>query len=318
VDHSLLTTIKETPLQPLNWKIAKEHGVEVWIKRADLVHPACPGNKWYKLIYNLIEHDVTPNHLISFGGAYSNHIHALAQVGDMLGITTTAFIRGDYSKNLTPTLIDCRDLGMELIFLTRKEWARRESMEFERELKNRYENSFLIPEGGANSAGVKGCVLIGQSIKRQWSQQITSTKKPEFSPAIQVYLACGTGTTLAGVVGGLDSRFDVHGISVLKGEDSLTSKVSKFIGKAGIVPNLTWKIHQQYHCGGYARINDDLVEFIKTFEKEHQILLDPIYTAKVLFAIKSRIERGIIREGEKVIAIHTGGIQGRRGFDQLS
>ncbi len=316
MNDSLLSFIKSTPLQELPWRYAKERGVNVWIKREDLIHPACPGNKWYKLIYNLVERDQTPDYLISFGGPYSNHIHALAQVGKLLGITTVGIIRGFYANNLTPTLIDCRNLGMELIFVSKSTWRQKDSALYQLKLKDSYSNAYVIPEGGANSAGVKGCFLIGQSIRRQWSSLVQTNERQNHSP-VQVYLACGTGTTMAGVICGLDSTFEVHGISALKGENTLTEAISAFVAEVKPDSKIQWQVHHDYHLGGYAKITDELVEFIKCFESEHQILLDPVYTAKVLFAIKARIDRGIIREGERVIIIHTGGVQGRRGYGQF-
>ncbi len=300
----------DTPLEDVSWASARSSGVGVWLKREDLVHSDCSGNKWYKLLENIRAFYCDDlEGIASFGGGFSNHLHALAHVGHLLSVPTVGFVRGNYSAELTPTLKDCKSLGMNLVFLDKSRWQERDTDKFALEFQQDFPRYVLIPEGGANTLAVKGCQLIGQSIDRQVSTM------PIFPQPTKIFVACGTGATLAGLVSGLPKhRYEVTGISVLKGVDTLTSFVDQLLVNVGAEQVPSWKILFDYHCGGYAKVSKALLSFIDDFERQFPVLLDPVYTAKVLFAINAMIDQGLIKAGENVIAVHTGGIQGRRGF----
>jgi len=300
-----------TPLEPLHCSAALNAGIKLWIKRDDLIHPTASGNKWYKLTENIkAAKNAQCNQIISFGGGYSNHLHALALTGRVEDIKTVGIVRGDYRQNLTPTLLDCQAAGMELVFVDKAEWKKRVDPEYLTELSRCYESSWLIPEGGQNQAGFDGARYLGRALAEQ---------SVAISPGrIHVFLACGTGTTLAGVVAELPENFTVHGVSVLKGVDTLANAVKCFLRSAGIEPACQWSIDGRWHCGGYAKFPGYLADFVVRFEREQSFLLDPVYTAKVLYAVERMAMSGDFTPGDHVLVVHTGGLQGRRGFKQLT
>ncbi|WP_317929164.1 1-aminocyclopropane-1-carboxylate deaminase/D-cysteine desulfhydrase [Halioxenophilus sp. WMMB6] len=299
-----------TPLEKIDWSLAKQWGVNCWIKRDDLIHPSCSGNKWYKLINNLSAmKNAGLQRLLSFGGGYSNHLHALALVGKLFDIETIGVVRGDYHTHLTPTLVDCLSAGMRIHYVTKSEWSLRDSVDFQSALHARYGPAWVIPEGGNNSEGFSGCRLIASSILEQLPQNLNRT--------VNLFVACGTGTTMAGLVAELPAQFNVHGISVVKGADTITQTISEYLSKANIQPRCRWHVHHEWHCGGYAKFPNYLANFVNRFESETSILLDPVYTAKVLFAIAQWMENGSLVMGDHVVMLHTGGLQGRRGVTSL-
>jgi 1-aminocyclopropane-1-carboxylate deaminase len=201
-------------------------------------------------------------------------------------------------------LRDAQAWGMQLVYVSREEYRRREQPAYIEELRRRFGPCLVVPEGGANAAGVQGCKAIAELLPEA---EMTDHK---------VVLAVGTGTTLAGVAEGLGPNFsgELIGISVLKGAFDLDSKVAAFTS----VNCASWKILHDHHCGGYARVSPELREFILAFEEVHKILLDPVYTGKALYAVHELLVSGEWGGDHPIVFIHTGGVQGRRGFAWLS
>jgi 1-aminocyclopropane-1-carboxylate deaminase len=306
---SLLPKSK-TRLEPLEWPVAQRAGVKFYIKRDDQIHPQCSGNKWYKLAFNLERAiDTGAAGIISFGGGYSNHLHALAHLGKMAGLPTVGFVRGRY-QDLTPTLEDCQGQGMVLEFLTKAEWKERHLESFTETLQNKYPGFYVIPEGGDNQLGLQGCAAMGASLLQ------SATKEGLALANLKVLVACGTGTTLAGLVSALPAQCQVDGISVLKGPDTLTETVAKRVASLTQPGSCCgWRIHTEYHCGGYAKLPRNLLAQMRSFEQCSGVLLDPVYTSKVVLAARELINAGYYNPGDSVILMHTGGLQGRRGFN---
>ncbi len=276
------------------------------VLRLDLCGGSAPGNKWFKLQENIaLARKQGINTLVSFGGAWSNHLHALAAVGSELGLHTIGIIRGERPDKPSAMLRDAGAWGMELVYISRDEYRRRNEPQYIAKIYNRFHPCLLIPEGGANAAGVDGCKAIAELLLLGAG-----------NGCHKVVLPVGTGTTLAGVARGLGSSFggEVLGISVLKGAVDLDSRVAFFTKK-----NCAhWRILHDYHCGGYARVNPALREFILAFQDVHQIPLDPVYTGKALFAVHQLLVSRQWDREHPIVFVHTGGLQGRRGFSWLS
>ncbi len=276
----------------------------VSLLRLDLSDGLAPGNKSFKLRGNLRDaRDRGFNRLLSFGGAWSNHLHALAALGEAEGFETVGIVRGEESPTPSPMLIDARRWGMQLEYLSRQQYRQKSSPDYLASIQKRYGPCLIIPEGGANAAGVKGCAAIASMLP------ISRLSEP------LIVLPVGTGTTLAGLAVSMSSNRRIYGISVLKGAWDLDLQVGAHLEGQGAGQAANWKILHEYHCGGYARVSPELKAFIIDFERVHQVALDPVYTGKALFAVHQRLKSGQWR-GE-ITAIHTGGLQGRRGYSWL-
>ena len=271
--------------------------IELSIKREDLIHPFVSGNKYRKLKYNVLqareENKIT---LLTFGGAFSNHIAAVASAGKAEGFNTIGIIRGEELKDkvdTNPTLSFAKSCGMTLKFINRKEYRDKSNPNFISNLKDRFGDFYLIPEGGTNNLAIKGC------------QEILNEKDSKFD-----YLCCavGTGGTVSGIINASKSNQKVLGFSSLKG-DFLNKDISKF------ATSTNWELITDYHFGGYGKINDSLITFINKFKAETEIPLDPIYTGKMMFGIFDLIKKGYFKPNSKILAIHTGGLQGIDGMN---
>lgn len=271
--------------------------VKLYIRREDLIHPFVSGNKFRKLKYNLLEAK-QQNHrtLLTFGGAYSNHIAAVAFAGKENGFKTIGVIRGDelsskISQN--PTLKFCQDNGMEFVFVSREQYRLKNTEDFLCNLKNDFDDFYIVPEGGTNDLAVKGC------------QEILSNEDEMFD-----YICCaiGTGGTISGIINSSTSHQKVLGFPSLKG-DFIKKDIRKFAKKEN------WDIISDYHFGGYGKVSDDLIEFINDFYKKYSIPLDPIYTGKLVFGVIDLINKNYFPEDSKILLIHTGGIQGVQGMN---
>lgn len=288
-----------TPIVPIRDSLLAEKGVELLIKREDLNHPIISGNKWRKLKYNLLEAKKQGySKLLTFGGAFSNHIYATAGAGKEFGFETIGIIRGEEHLPLNPTLSFAIASGMHLEYMDRATYRSKSAPEVINLLKQQFGDFYLIPEGGTNSLAIQGC--------------------EEIIPEIEVdfdYLCCpvGTGGTMAGLISGLDGRSKVIGFSSLKG-DFLTAEVANLLKESDMDYD-NWSVNTAYHFGGYARTKPALLEFMNGFEKRHQIPLDPVYTAKMMFGIYDLAQSGFFPTGTRIIAVHTGGLQGKAGFD---
>ncbi len=275
-------------------------GITVYIKRIDLVHPFISGNKWFKQKYNLIKaRQDGYETLLSFGGAYSNHIHALASSGSVFGFNTIALIRGEEHLPLNPTLSFAAGEGMNLFYINRGDYRKKHLPEFAEWVKEKFGNVYIIPEGGTNSLAVKGCAEIPGLIETEYDVLCTP---------------CGTAGTISGLIAGLKGEKQVVGFSVLRGGAFLVKEAESLAKQFSGETYSNWSINLDYHCGGYAKINSELAQFIYQFEEINNILLDPVYTGKMMFGIYDLARRGYWGEDKTIVALHTGGLQGVEGM----
>lgn len=294
------------PTQQINSEIARRAGVEIYVLRLDLMHPWVNGNKWFKLKYNLIEAQ-QQNHttLLTFGGAYSNHIFATAAAGNLFGLSTIGVIRGEETLPLNPTLSFAVQQGMQLVYLDRQTYRQRHTIALQQDLQQRFGEVFVIPEGGSNLNGLRGCTEI-------------ITDKNLFNT---ICLACGTGTTLAGIALSLNQKQRVIGFGVLKGGAFLAAEIHNLLTNyliSGIpAPSNSaapWELMCDYHLGGYAKVNNELLLFSQQFQAEHNIPLDYVYTAKMFYGVMDLLQQGFFPKGDRILLIHTGGLQGNIGM----
>ena len=260
------------------------------------------GNKIRKLKYNLIQaREEGHNTLLTFGGAYSNHIYAVAAAGKIYGFKTIGIIRGERYDNLNPTLSFARSSGMQLHYLSRTAYKEKYSPATLRALKKEFGEFYLLPEGGTNPLALKGCAEIVEEL--------------DF-PYDMITTCCGTGGTLGGIIAGLNGRNHAMGFSVLKGGAFLQQDIRDHIRKYNGNTYLNWHIELDYHFGGYARYSPELINFINDFKRKQKVQLDPVYTGKMMFGIFDMINKDKIKKGTSIIAVHTGGLQGIAGFNK--
>ncbi|MCK9920827.1 pyridoxal-phosphate dependent enzyme [Frankia sp. AgPm24] len=270
------------------------YGVEVFLKRDDLIHPEVPGNKWRKLGLNLrAVLDQGHETIVTFGGAYSNHIRAVAAAGRALGIATVGLIRGEEHLPLNPSLAAARRDGMDLHYVDRGVYRHRASAEFLGSLPARFGRFYLIPEGGSNDLGVRGCVQIAAEIGTSYDV---------------VVCPCGTGGTLAGLSHGLAPAAGTRavGIAALKGADFLRDEVRRLQHAAfgGVSEN--WSIELGYHGGGFAKTSPELLAFAAEFERLHGLAVERVYVAKMLAAVMDMVRNGRFVGGQSVLVVVTG------------
>lgn len=302
----LLDVACRVPVQRIEVKTLIDAGIELLVHRDDLIDPELSGNKFYKLFFNLRDARAQGfTRLLSFGGAYSNHLHALAAAGNRYGFSTFGVVRGERPAQLNPMLSDAEAWGMQLIFISRTDYRDKSDPELIAELQARYGEFYLIPEGGANLAGARGMQLLGQALEQQLKGDYTA-----------VCMACGTGTSLAGLSAGIGSTNLAIGFSVLKGEGSLGGVIShayQQLCTTDMAAN--WRLITGFHAGGYGKKHPEyLSQFWQNFERDSGIPLDPVYTVKMFWGINSLAQQGYWPRGSRIVAIHSGGLQGRRGF----
>ena len=281
--------------QPIEHPLLEQHDVAIEVKRDDLLHPVVSGNKWRKLKYCI--HDALcagHEHIVSMGGAWSNHLHALAYAGKALGIKTTGLIRGEEQQVNTPTLQDCQDWGMQLQFVERTTFRQLREYRHHADPPAQTYNGYWLPEGGASTLALKGISELAREID---------------TGSGQVFVACGTGTTLAGLIAGAGT-YPLTGIAVLRAESFMQKDINTLLGNQPA--NHSWSLNFDYHCGGYARSNAALDEFVHDFELQTAIPVEPVYTGKLFYALFSLIEQGSIASGSRIVALHSGGLQGKR------
>ncbi len=275
----------------------------VSLLRLDQTGGLAPGNKSFKLYQYLTQaKQAGAERLVSFGGAWSNHLHALAALGYQHGIETVGVVRGEATEGNSAMLADAARWGMRILHVSRTEYRRRNDVEYQRELSARFAPCLLIPEGGASLTGVRGCAEIGEIIRRRAPQ------------ARRIVVPVGTGTTLAGLASSLDARCELHGISALKGAIDLEQKVAEVLQALQVDCAVHWSIRHEFHCGGFARVDAALRDFMLAFEAIQGVELEPVYTGKMLFAIHQLRQQGEWDPETPILAIHTGGLQGRRGY----
>ncbi len=277
--------------------LSLKHEVELHLKREDSIHQFVSGNKYRKLKYNIEEAQRNEfSRLLTFGGAYSNHIAAVAFAGKTYGFSTIGIIRGEELRDIidgNPTLSFAKSCGMQFKFVTREAYRLKETDGFINNLKEEFDDFYLIPEGGTNAFAVKGC------------EEILTEADADFN---FICSAIGTGGTISGLINSVKEDQKVLGFPALKGA-FLQEDISKF------VDNKNWNIITDYHFGGYAKVNESLIQFINQFKEKQNIPLDPVYTGKMMFGVFDLIEKGFFPKGSKILAIHTGGLQGIAGMN---
>ncbi|MFI8377207.1 1-aminocyclopropane-1-carboxylate deaminase/D-cysteine desulfhydrase [Leeuwenhoekiella sp. NPDC079379] len=297
----LFSSEKQVSIQNIDDHIFRSNNVFVSILREDLLHKEVSGNKFRKLKYNLIEaQEQRKDTLLTYGGAFSNHIAATAKAGQICGFKTIGIIRGeelgiDLTKTLqqNATLRLAYDCGMRFYFVSRSDYRLKNSTSFRESLKQKFGDFYEIPEGGTNHLAVKGCA------------EILNENTAEYD-----YIMCpvGTGGTIAGLIEGSLSHQKVIGFPALKGE-FLSSEIENFTSKNN------WELNKNYHFEGYAKVNSDLIAFINSFKKARNIQLDPIYTGKMMYGLTDLISNAFFSENTRILAVHTGGLQGISGIN---
>jgi len=276
-----------------------EKKISLSLKREDLLHSQISGNKLRKLKYNLIHARELGFHtLLTFGGAYSNHIAATAYAGRAYDFKTIGIIRGEEVADkwqANPTLKLAHELGMRFKFVSREAYRSKEDPAFIKRLEHEFGRFYLLPEGGTNALAIKGC------------QEILSADDHDFDV---ICCPVGTGGTMAGIINGTSQKQRVLGFPALKGDFS-KEDIRKFADKDN------WTLQSHYHFGGYAKVTVDLIDFMNDFLQKTHIPLDPIYTGKMLFGVMDMIKKGHFKPNTNILAIHTGGLQGIQGMNQF-
>jgi 1-aminocyclopropane-1-carboxylate deaminase len=289
----------ETPVLEVKWEIAERAGIRLLVKREDLNHSFISGNKWWKLKYNLDEAVLQKNDtLLTFGGAFSNHVYATAAAAKEVGLKCIGVIRGEETLPLNPTLSFAKRQGMKLHFVSRQEYKRKGADGFIEQLGTQFGNFYLIPEGGTNELAVKGCAELGGKLFKEISFDY-------------LYLPVGTGGTMAGIISGMKGQKQIVGISVLKTGEFLKTEIEN-LQKTRSTQYENWRLLTSYHHGGYAKVTAELTDFIDEIWRDHHLPLDHVYTAKLFWALKEEINRGSFERGSTVLALHTGGLQGSK------
>ncbi len=294
----MISAKENSKYDTIDLSIISKNNCTLHIKREDLIHPLISGNKYRKLKYNLIEAKTrNKTTLVTFGGAYSNHIAAVAAAGNQFNFKTIGVIRGEELSNtvLNPTLQFAKQQGMDFHFISRTQYRNKTQAKFITTLKKTIGDFYLIPEGGTNNLAVKGC------------EEILSETDKKFD---YVCTAVGTGGTIAGLVKDSNQNQRIIGFSALKGSFQ-TSEVVKYTSKKN------YFITDKYCFGGYAKITEELISFINTFKQQAGIPLDPVYTGKMLFGIFDMLKNNYFPENSRILAIHTGGLQGRQGMNDF-
>ena len=323
------------PVQSVTSTLITDRNISLSVLRIDLTDPVISGNKWFKLKYNLMEaRSQGYNTLLSFGGPYSNHLHALAAAGKASGFNTIGIVRGEQHLPLNPTLADVVNQGMKLYYIDRKTYRHKHEPEVIEQIsamiradkpfsetneqtfssmdssKNRAP-FYLVPEGGTNALAVKGASEIALSIPINCDY---------------ICVPCGTGGTIAGIIDGLarshNSTVRVLGFPAMKGGNFMKQEITRLLTEQQRHFGLAkyqlphWQLMYDYHFGGFGKINSLLASFIHDFEEKQKIDLDPVYTAKMMYGIVDLIQQDFFPEGSKIVAIHTGGLQGKRGMTE--
>jgi 1-aminocyclopropane-1-carboxylate deaminase len=288
---------------------------QVDVLRLDQLHPEISGNKWFKLKYNLQKaQELGHNTILTFGGAFSNHIAATAAACKLAGLKSIAVIRGEETEALNSTLLKAREDGMQFYFVNREAYKKKQEAFFLEDLLKRFGPHYLIPEGGNNEEGLKGCMEI----------------LPPGAPYDYILCACGTATTFAGILASAKSSQTVIGISVLKGENALPEQATELLKQA--LPGSTYSIRgneelekqkienscitNNYCFNGYAGFDHRLVTFKNQIEKQYGIPLDHVYTIKLFYALFDLVEKQKFKPNARILVVHSGGLQGNAGFEK--
>lgn len=298
----MTTTANPLILQELDEPVARHRGIRLVLLRDDLLHPELPGNKWRKLKYNLLEARAQGHHtLLTFGGAFSNHLAAIAAAGRLYDFRTIGVVRGEPTNPLNPTLAQAAADGMSLRYFDRDTYRQKQEPAFQAELLHQTGSAYLIPEGGTNELALRGCAELVTELSAQTSFDA-------------LCVACGSGGTLGGFLTALKPQQQALGVAALKGGGFLQDDIHALSTAAGQPITAQWSVQTQYHFGGYARFSPELMTFIQQFQQRHGVLLDPLYTGKLLYGVLDLISQGYFAAGSTVVAVHTGGLQAWAGF----
>lgn len=283
-----------SPVQQINHPVFAERGLNVFIKRDDLIHPLISGNKWRKLKYVLHKaRHQNKSHLVTFGGAYSNHLLATAAAAATFGFKTTGIVRGEPVNNTH--LFLCRLHGMELIFTDRESYRNKPQL-FDTHFGHD-NDAFFIDEGGASAEAALGCSELIAELNDTYDH---------------IFCACGTGTTAAGIINGISQHqlpTCFNAVPVFKNGSFIAAEIEKYL-----ISKVNYQLHLDYHFGGYAKTTPQLIQFIEQFIPLTGILIEPVYTGKMLYAILDLAKKDHFKPGSKILAIHTGGILGILGY----
>jgi 1-aminocyclopropane-1-carboxylate deaminase/D-cysteine desulfhydrase-like pyridoxal-dependent ACC family enzyme len=290
---------KRPEISELKNELYGKNNVRIYLLRLDEIHPVISGNKLFKLYYFLEEAKKNPGkQIITFGGAYSNHLAATAFACKEMKIRSIGIVRGEKSKILSSTLLFCKQQGMKLEYTGRDQYRKINEPEFLHELKKKYSDSIIISEGGFSIKGKEGASLI---------TGLFSDKK--FS---HVCMPVGTATTFAGIIEGIENGSETIGFGVLKNITDIDARLRQL----KIVRDKKYKFIGDYHFGGYAKKTDELIFFMNAFYNRHKIPLDFVYTAKMMFGVNDLVGKKYFAEGAEILCIHTGGLQGNHSLSE--
>ena len=296
-------TAQTAHLQSIPWQAFVSRGIKLSVWRDDLNHPLISGNKLHKLSGNLNAAKAQGFHqILSFGGPWSNHLHALAFACQEQGLKSVGIVRGELPEPLTDTLRDCQQWGMTLIPWSRQQYRQKHQPEVLEQVLEDIGPSYVVPEGGSNEAAVSG-------FDRVWRHIFQSTDSIS-----HLVCATGTGGTLAGLIRSVDQPLDLIGVQCVAEGEATEARVLDLVGNHQSPVN--WQVDQQGHRGGFAKVDDCLLDFVDQAEATFDLPLEPVYTAKALMRVFELLNEGAFRPGDHVVLLHTGGLQGRRGFEK--
>lgn len=301
-----MITTEKSIIQKVQFSSGKIGPFSFDVKRDDLIDPVISGNKWRKLKYNVEKAKQNKNEgILTFGGAYSNHLIASAQTANDFGLSSVGIVRGqELNVQSNETLRACSELGMNLVFVSRDEYSQRYDKVYQAKLHSIYPNFWLIPEGGANYYGAIGC------------QEILGVSEHQYD---HVYVAAGTGTTAAGILSASNDDTIVHAVSALKGnflKDDIRKMIWSIVADEPTADGFMkrMELNSESHFGGYAKTSPELFRLIRLFFEETGIPLEPIYTGKALYALVQDYKNGVIKKDDRVLLVHSGGLQGGKSF----
>ena len=267
--------------------------VNLWVKRDDAIHDVISGNKWRKL-QNVLN-SFSQSRIVSFGGAYSNHLHALGFACSQLGIPMTALVRGHQSATPSPMLQDLTNWHVDIEFVDRITYQQRDNKDYLETLRERFVDALIIPEGGSQLSAIQGIQTMMDEVH----------DKIHFDT---IMAPVASGATLAGIVSALKPKQNALGVGVLKGEGYLESLVSQFLPSS----NEQWNINHNFHFGGYAKVKPELLQFCETFNSLAPFKIEPVYSGKLFWALKDLLAQGFFADNANIVIVHTGGLQGAR------
>ncbi|MCH7409730.1 pyridoxal-phosphate dependent enzyme [Belliella sp. DSM 111904] len=291
---------QEITNEQLHHPLWENQEISISIKRLDLVHPLASGNKFFKLKYNLeAAKSEQKTRILTFGGAYSNHIYATAAACQAEGFHAIGIIRGEAHHPLNPTLQAASAMGMQLEYIDREKYRQKREYAFQNQLKGKYGDCYILPEGGTNAFAIQG------------TAEILTENDQEFT---HVCAAVGTGGTYAGIAKSILEHQSLLGYSSLKG-DFIHKEIKDLLAKHHIKPLGQASVIDSYHFGGYGKVKPELIDFVRWFYKEFHIPIEPIYTGKMIFGIIDQLQKNEFPKGSKILILHTGGLQGLAGFN---